>query len=414
MAAQQEGGCATVGDGSGDPKTSPWHLLSIIVVLVSLMSGHAAAAPTVTNTTPAALAEADLGVVNVAVTFSESMSQTSSVTVTVEGISAAPMGVAGGWTDATPTDWGSTFTLVDNDDDTTAAYYVISGARSALGKEMVPQTSRGANNALDVDTKVPTILLSDDGPASIGGGGVTYTFTFSEGVKGFAATEIADANGTKAGAFASGSDGDAAYTPNITPNAGFEEDMTIDVAVGAANDRAGNGHQVATQSVQPVDTVGPNQPSSPDLDAASDNGESDSDDVTKGDTPDSVGTAGSLEGNTTVQRFRGGTTTLGATGAAGDGSWSITSASIPDGSYPITITATDAVGHEPIPSDALPVLIDPQAPPAPASDRTRSPTDGTATNESTPNGNLSGRGGSRRRIPRVCSRPKDGLEASRT
>ena len=43
----------------------------------------------------------------------------------------------------------------------------------------------------------------------------------------------------------------------ITPNAGFEGNLTVDVAAGVATDLAGNPNTAAPQSVQPVDTLAP-------------------------------------------------------------------------------------------------------------------------------------------------------------
>src|SRR5258707_858843 len=51
-----------------------------------------------------------------------------------------------------------------------------------------------------VDTKAPTVAITDDEPAAtanIAGGNVLYTFTFSEAVTGFDATDIVVGGGTK-------------------------------------------------------------------------------------------------------------------------------------------------------------------------------------------------------------------------
>ena len=65
------------------------------------------------------------------------------------------------------------------------------------------------------------------------------------------------AGGTKAAAFASGADGSSVYTLVITPNAGFQGNLTVDVAAGVATDLAGNPNTAAVQSVQAVDTLAP-------------------------------------------------------------------------------------------------------------------------------------------------------------
>jgi hypothetical protein len=106
-----------------------------------------------------------------------------------------------------------------------------------------------------VDTKAPTVTVSDD-RATTTNGAITYTFTFSEGVTGFTADDVTVGNGTK-GAFAGSG---AVYTLVVTPTAGFEGNVTVDVAASAASDTAGNASTAATQSVQAVDTKAPTTP----------------------------------------------------------------------------------------------------------------------------------------------------------
>ena len=110
-----------------------------------------------------------------------------------------------------------------------------------------------------VDTLAPTVVITDDeaGTANIAGGTITYTFTFSQSVNGFAVGDVVVVGGTKAGTFASGADGSSVYTLVITPNAGFQGNLTVDVAAGVATDLAGNPNTAAPQSVQAVDTLAP-------------------------------------------------------------------------------------------------------------------------------------------------------------
>ena len=102
-------------------------------------------------------------------------------------------------------------------------------------------------------------MITDDeaGTANIAGGTITYTFTFSQSVNGFAVDDVVVVGGTKAAAFASGADGSSVYTLVITPNAGFQGNLTVDVAAGVATDLAGNPNTAAPQSVQAVDTLAP-------------------------------------------------------------------------------------------------------------------------------------------------------------
>ncbi|WP_429614826.1 Ig-like domain-containing protein [Synechococcus elongatus] len=106
---------------------------------------------------------------------------------------------------------------------------------------------------LIIDTTAPTVTITDDEPGTgnIAGGDIVYTFTFNEAVTGFTADDITVANGTK-GTFTAVSPTE--YTLVVTPDAGFEGNITVDVAAGVAIDAAGNPNTAATQSVQPVDT----------------------------------------------------------------------------------------------------------------------------------------------------------------
>ena len=110
-----------------------------------------------------------------------------------------------------------------------------------------------------VDTLAPSVVITDDeaGTANIAGGTITYTFTFSQSVNGFAVDDVVVVGGTKAATFASGADGSSVYTLVVTPNAGFQGNLTVDVAAGVATDLAGNPNTAAPQSVQPVDTLAP-------------------------------------------------------------------------------------------------------------------------------------------------------------
>ena len=112
----------------------------------------------------------------------------------------------------------------------------------------------------DVDTVTPTVVITDDEAgevANIAGGSITYTFTFSEEVSGFVLGDIEVVNGTKAGAFATGEDGDAVYTLVITPEEDLEADLTVAVDAEVAADLAGNLSEAAEGSVQEIDTLAP-------------------------------------------------------------------------------------------------------------------------------------------------------------
>jgi hypothetical protein len=105
----------------------------------------------------------------------------------------------------------------------------------------------------EADNIPPSVLITDNRPGTTNQP-ITYTFTFSEPVTGFTAEDVVVTNGAK-GAFTAVSA--TVYTLVVTPTAGFEGNVTVDVAAGVATDAAGNGNTAAAQSVQAVDTLAP-------------------------------------------------------------------------------------------------------------------------------------------------------------
>ncbi len=104
-----------------------------------------------------------------------------------------------------------------------------------------------------VDTTAPTVAITDD-TAGTATGDVTYTFTFSEPVTGFTASDV-DVTGGRKGTFTAISG--TVYTLVVRPNADSTTDITVDVAANVATDAADNGNTAAIQSVQAVDTIAP-------------------------------------------------------------------------------------------------------------------------------------------------------------
>jgi hypothetical protein len=120
-------------------------------------------------------------------------------------------------------------------------------------------------------------------------------------------------------------------------------------------DLAGNGGAVYAHAYT-LDTTPPALPSTPDLDAASDSGSSNTDNVTGVTLPSFSGTA---EVGSTVRLFDGGNE-IGSYVVASDGIWHITtSSSFPMGEriHYITATATDLAGNSSTNSSALEVDV---------------------------------------------------------
>ena len=112
---------------------------------------------------------------------------------------------------------------------------------------------------LVADTVAPVLLAITDnvpGVCNSASGDITYTFSFSEGVSGFAVDDITVGNGSiVSNTFTAVSN--YLYTVAIAPTSSFTGNLTVDVATGAAHDGAGNTSTVTTQSVQAVDTLAP-------------------------------------------------------------------------------------------------------------------------------------------------------------
>ncbi|EHA1125964.1 hypothetical protein FG475_12595, partial [Vibrio navarrensis] len=140
-----------------------------------------------------------------------------------------------------------------------------------------------------------------------------------------------------------------------------------------------------------VDNVAPDAPSTPDLDAASDTGASNTDNITNDTTPTFSGTA---ESGSTVTLYSdqvgGGATSIGSATAT-DGNWQITTDTLAAGvTHAITAKATDSANNVSSSSSALSVTIDTTAPSAPSTpDLAASSDTGTSntdnlTNDTTP------------------------------
>ncbi|SOH93972.1 Hemolysin-type calcium-binding repeat-containing protein [Monaibacterium marinum] len=127
-----------------------------------------------------------------------------------------------------------------------------------------------------------------------------------------------------------------------------------------ATDAAGNSSAASAALNVTIDTSAPATPTI-DLDAASDSGSSDTDNVTGDATPSLSGTA---EANASVEIFDG-STSLGTVTADGSGNWSFTAGPLTDDAKALTAVATDAAGNSSTASAALNVTIDTSAPTAP-------------------------------------------------
>jgi len=137
-----------------------------------------------------------------------------------------------------------------------------------------------------------------------------------------------------------------------------------------------------------IDNVAPSAPSVPDLAAADDTGDSNTDNITKNTS--ALTFTGTAEADATVQLYDGASQVGSSTTATG-GNWSI-DLSLAEASYSINAKATDASGNESSASGNLSVTIDTSAPTASAPTSTgqtlKSTDTSTSTVQSTEAGNI--------------------------
>ena len=177
------------------------------------------------------------------VTFSETVSNVNAADFAVSGTTAtvtavaAVSGVTGGY-DVTASGGNlaglsATVTLAIS-----SSHNIEDGASNALSNTAPTGTN---NNSYVVDNTAPTVTIS--GVPATSTAPFTATFTFSEAVPGFAASDITLTNAT-ASSFTSTST--TVYTALVTPTAVGE--VTVDVLANAARDNAGNVNTAATQA----------------------------------------------------------------------------------------------------------------------------------------------------------------------
>ena len=101
------------------------------------------------------------------------------------------------------------------------------------------------------DTTAPTVAITSITSDATNVSPIPVTFTFSEAVTGFDATDITVANGTAGTVVGSG----AVYTSNVTPTS--QGVVTISVAASKATDAAANGNTASSNFTRTYDNVVP-------------------------------------------------------------------------------------------------------------------------------------------------------------
>ena len=178
---------------------------------------------------------------------------------------------------------------------------------------------------------------------------------------------------------------------SFSKSSGSSEGAAVNIASGDVSDKAGNKAASIDSAAFKIDMSVPAPPSKLDLVASSDTGDSNTDNLTKDQTPTFEVSA---EKGSKLEIFRGtDNTPLGSATANASGVATVTSSELSDGTYTIHAIATDEAGNVSESSATIKVTIDvtvdataPDAPTgldlAAASDSGSSPTD-DKTNNST-------------------------------
>ncbi len=166
------------------------------------------------------------------------------------------------------------------------------------------------------------------------------------------------------------------YTPSTLSDGGpYSFAARVENTTSALSGAFSNGYEVSV-----IDTTAP---SAPTFSSIGDDTNIPTDRITSDRTLTVTGTAGSAEAGSTVKLYDYTNPSLpvflGSAVVASDGSYSVVTSSLPDGVYPLRITATDVAGNESLPTNLNTWTIDGTAPSAPnfssVSDDTNIPTD---------------------------------------
>ncbi|WP_369062266.1 Ig-like domain-containing protein [Caulobacter sp. 73W] len=262
---------------------------------------------------------------------------------------------------------GSTVTLYDGQDNVIGSGTAVDGAFAiapvvALGQGSHTISARAVDPAgnessvssglaVTIDYTPPNLVITSSVDRLKIDETATITFTFDEPVEGFTLADIGVIGGQLSDFTAQA--GGRIFTAQFRPTADLNA-STAQITVGAgsyidvAGNNGGSGHTPALT----FDTRAPDAPAAPNLDAASDTGPSNSDNITSDRTPTFVGSA---EAGATVTLYSG--ADVIGTAVATNGAWSIVSDTLDPGVHQISVAITDAFGNEGPRGPALDVEI---------------------------------------------------------
>ncbi len=118
-----------------------------------------------------------------------------------------------------------------------------------------PNTASAVTTAVHIDTIAPRVVISDV-PAIEKNVAFTITITFNEVVNDFALADI-DVGGEATAGSLTETTTKKVYTALITPNAGKEGDVTLQINASVVTDNAGNNNTASTEHTVHIDTIDP-------------------------------------------------------------------------------------------------------------------------------------------------------------
>lgn len=214
--------------------------------------------------------------------------------------------------------------------------------------------SQGADSSPPV---VQSIALS--GTPSANASSVDFNVTFDENANNLSTDDFAlTTTGSASGVIDSVSASSGTSVTVTVNSISGEGTLRLDLASGTnITDSSGNSGVSAYTSgdEHTVDRVAPSTPSIPDLNAASDTGNSSTDNLTSETTPTLSGTA---EANSTVVITSDQDGTVASTTADGSGNWTATTSTLTEAVHALTTTAEDSAGNQSSPSGPLTVTVD--------------------------------------------------------
>jgi hypothetical protein len=206
-----------------------------------------------------------------------------------------------------------------------------------------PSAASGATQG--IDTRGPTVTVTDDVSAATTRGDIRFAIAFDEPVTGFDPADVTVTGGTIAGPLAMAQDG-RSYALTVSPRQGAEGEVVVEVRAGAAVDALGNATSAPARAVQAYDTAAPTQRLETfrvDDDLLPRRGRVSGGDSTNDDAPTVTLTLDRVLG-------AGETLTLSRDGAAirsieTGRSLVFTDAGLPDGRHQYTASLSDAAGN---------------------------------------------------------------------